>query len=273
MGGSLRYAPWLLLGLGLPASGAPVPHPDCTPAPARTETLDGLGLRGEMRFASGGRAVLDSLRWPEDDAPARDRLARWAGQRLVVVPLGSPDRWGRERVAAEAEAGGDFEGDLAGDLVGAGLAHADPGEAEALCRPALRLVEAMARRRRLGLWRDGPLAAEDGAALRGLAGRYAVVKGVVRHVGERSARTYLDFGPRGGDGLTVTVTKRTWRTMAAHGLTADSLPGRRVRVRGVVEVWRGPVIAAATADAVEMLDEGAPVAQDARGQDDSEVRR
>ncbi len=90
-----------------------------------------------------------------------------------------------------------------------------------------------------------------------------MIEGTVRHVGERGTRTYLDFVPRGGDGLTVTVTKRTWRTMAAHGLTADSLHGTRVRVRGIIEIGRGPVIAAATPDAIEVL----------HGQDVSGVRR
>ncbi|MET0367562.1 MAG: pentapeptide repeat-containing protein [Methylobacterium sp.] len=258
----LRRHSALLALLAWPCSAPaePVAHPDCRAAPARTETLAGLGPRGELRFASGGRAVLDSLRWPEDDESARERLSARAGQRILVTPRGLPDRWGRERVGAEAL---DDAADLAGDLVAAGLAAVDPGEADALCRPALRLVEEAARRRRLGLWREASPDAQDGPALRRLAGRFAVIEGIVRHVGERGTRTYLDFVPRGGDGLTVTVTKRTWRTMAAHGLTADSLHGTRVRVRGVIEIGRGPVIAAATPDAIEVL----------HGQDDSGMRR
>ena len=249
-----------LLAWPWPNAAETLSHPDCRVAPTRTETLEGLGPRGELRFASGGRAVLDSLRWPQEDDAARERVAARAGQRLLVTPRGLPDRWGRERVGAEAR---DEGTDLAGDLVAAGLALVDPGEADALCRPALLMVEGTARRHRLGLWREPPPPAEDGPALRRLAGRFAVVEGTVRHVGERRTRTYLDFVPRGGDGLTVTVTKRTWRTMADHGLTADSLHGTRVRVRGVIAIGRGPVIAAATPDAIEVL----------HGQDDSGVRR
>ncbi len=256
-----RHAALLaLLGWPCSAPAEPIAHPDCREAPARTETLESLGPRGELRFASGGRAVLDSLRWPEEDEAAQARIAARAGQRIRVTPRGLPDRWGRERIGTETLNDG---ADLAGDLVAAGLAAVDPGEADALCRPALLRVEDMARRRRLGLWHEKPLDAQDGPALRRLAGRYAVVEGTIRHVGERSTRTYLDFVPRGGDGLTVTVTKRTWRTMTAHGLTADALHGTRVRVRGVIEIGRGLVIAAATPDAIEVL----------HGQDDSGVRR
>jgi hypothetical protein len=225
----------------------------CLPGPARLEVLDGVGPRGEIRLASGARVILDSLRWPEASDLAGEAQA-WLdarrGARLTVIPRGEPDRWGRERADIQV---GDND-DLAGGLIAAGLAFADANEADLLCRPALRLLEASARARGLGLWRGPVLSATDGAALRIASGRFAVVEGRVRHVGERGARTYLDFGARGADALTVTVSKRTWRMVRARGLSAASLEGRPVRVRGVLEVWRGPILEAA-ADAIEVLDE------------------
>jgi hypothetical protein len=225
----------------------------CLAGPARLEVLDEVGPRGEIRLASGTRVILDSLRWPEASDLAGEAqvwLDARRGARLTVIPRGEPDRWGRER--ADIQAGDDD--DLAGGLIAAGLAFADANEADLLCRPALRLLEASARARGLGLWRGPVLSATDGAALRIASGRFAVVEGRVRHVGERGARTYLDFGARGADALTVTVSKRTWRMVRARGLSAASLEGRSVRVRGVLEVWRGPILEAA-ADAIEVLDE------------------
>jgi hypothetical protein len=255
------------------AAAAPRTPPDCRAGPARAETLEDIDRRGELRLGSGARAVLDSLRWPDADETAAAWLTNLRGSRLVVVPRGTPDRWGRERVDAQVD-GSDI--DLAGGLIGAGLALADANEADVLCRPALRAVEAAARAGRLGLWQAPGPAVDDGPALRALAGRFAVVEGVVRHVGERSTRTYLDFVARGADGLTVTVPKRTWRTMASRGLSA--LAGRRVRVRGVVELWRGPVIEAASVDAVEILDgalpDGTPAApSDASDRGEQGLRR
>ncbi|MDP4005286.1 thermonuclease family protein [Methylobacterium sp. NEAU K] len=249
-----RIAAALALGAPVGAMPARAGPAECRPGAARTDLLDGIGLRGEIRLASGARAMLDSLRWP--DAPEAAEAARaWLdarrGDGLTVIPRGQPDRWGRERADIEVT---DSDIDLAGGLIGAGLAFADAGEADSLCRPALRTVEEAARAQRLGLWRDPVLAATDGPGLRALAGRFAVVEGRIRHVGERSARAYLDFAARGGDGLTVTVSKRTWRMMRAHGLSAASLEGRRVRVRGILEVWRGPTLEAA-ADALEVLSE------------------
>ncbi|XYD06829.1 pentapeptide repeat-containing protein [Methylobacterium sp. NMS12] len=231
---------------------------DCATGPARDEVVAGIGPRGEIRLASGLRAVLDSLRWP--DAPEAASAARaWLearrGARVTVVPRGQPDRWERVRADLLVAEGDITEGaDLAGGLIAAGLAYADANEADSLCRPGLRLVEAAARARGLGFWGAARPAARDGPALRARAGHFVVAEGRIRHVGERGARTYLDFAARGTDGLTVTVPKRTWRMMRARGLSAASLEGRRVRVRGLLEVRRGPTLEVAL-DGLETLEE------------------
>ncbi|MCJ2019259.1 thermonuclease family protein [Methylobacterium sp. E-065] len=227
---------------------------DCMTGPARAEVLEGVGLRGEIRLASGARAVLDSLRWPDAPEPAaaaRGWLEARRGTGLTVTPRGHPDRWGRERADIQVAEG---DTDLAGGLIGEGLAFADANEADSLCRPSLHLVEAAAQAKRRGLWREPLPAATDGPALRAFAGRFVVVEGRLHHVGERGARTYLDFGARGADALTVTVSKRTWRMVRARGLSAASLEGRTVQVRGILEIWRGPTLEVG-ADAIEVLGE------------------
>ncbi|MGE8127931.1 thermonuclease family protein [Methylobacterium sp. NPDC080182] len=247
-----------------PARAAPGAGPSaCATGPARDEVVAEIGPRGEIRMVSGLRAVLDSLRWPdtpEAASAARAWLETRRGTRVTVVPRGQPDRWDRARadlLVAEGDIaeGADLAGaDLAGGLIGAGLAYADAGEADSLCRPGLRLVEAAARARGLGLWGAARPAAGDGPGLREKVGHFVVAEGRIRHVGERGARTYLDFAARGTDGLTVTVSKRTWRMMRARGLSAASLEGRRVRVRGLLEVRRGPTLEVAL-DGLETLEE------------------
>ncbi|WP_238181848.1 thermonuclease family protein [Methylobacterium trifolii] len=259
-----RFGPALAAGLcaATAAWGAPRQGPaDCRPALARADSLDALGPRGEIRLASGSRVVLGSLRWPEDAqvaARAGDWLLALRGRPLTIVPRGEGDRWGRLRIDASV----DEEGiDLAGGLIDAGLAWADSGEADTLCRPALLRVEAGARAAKRGLWQASLPEAGDGAALRARAGGFAVIEGRVRHVGERASRTYLDFVRRGEDGLTVTVSKRTWRRMLEHGLSAAGIEGRRVRVRGVIELWRSPVIDVGAPELIEPLDDEAAPAE------------
>lgn len=96
---------------------------------------------------------------------------------------------------------------------------------------------------------------EEVARLATMVGRFAVVEGRVRNVGERERRTYLNFAPFGAEGVTVTVSKRTWRIMLERGFSSPALRGRRVRARGIVELWRGPTLDIGAAEMIEMLDE------------------
>ncbi|KQP03247.1 hypothetical protein [Methylobacterium sp. Leaf93] len=227
--------------------------PECVSGPTRQEALAGLGERGEMILASGDRAVLDGIRWPvEDDGAARAWMLDHRHRTLTLVPRGEIDRWGRMHVDAAVS---DKAIDLAGGLIEEGLAYADAGERDTLCRPALLTLESGARAAARGLWRAGVREGREGAALREATGRFIVAQGRVVNVGERPARTYLDFAKRGEDGLTVTVSKRTWRRLRERGLNVATLRGRMVRVRGIVEAWRGPTLDIASADMIEVLDE------------------
>lgn len=234
-------------------AASPVPSPECRTAPSRDDILTGVSPRGELTLASGGRAVFDGLRWPEAPPHAADAsawIAAQQGRGLVLVARGEPDRWGRAHVDAIT----DRSLDLGGGLVEAGLATVDAGERDELCRPALLAVEAGAREARRGLWSAPRPEARDGTALRAMLGRFVVAEGRILAVGERPRRTYLDFAPKGEDGLTVTVSKRTWRHLQERGLSAAALKGRAVRVRGVMEIWRGPTLDIVSADMIEVLD-------------------
>lgn len=236
-------------GLAASADGA------CRAGASRDDSLAGLGPRGELVLASGRRARLSDLRWPDrpdQDEAARNRLLAFRGLPLAVTERGSEDRWGLRRI--DGIAGGAEPVDLAGELIAAGLATADPGEADGLCRPGLRALESAPREAGRGVWAGGAVAATDLAGLTARAGRFAVVEGRILHVGERSSRTYLDFARRGEPGLTVTVQKRTWRSLSEHGLSAAALRGRFVRIRGMVEIGRGPLVELAGVEAIEVVE-------------------
>lgn len=246
-----------------PALAAPAAGPaECRPAPPTGDSIASVGARGEMRLSSGGKAVLGSVRWPDEPATAAAAyrfLAEFRGRPLVVTARGEPDRWGRRRIDARLSDGdGAAEADLAEGLVAAGLAFAEADEGDVLCRPSLLALEDAPRAAGTGVWAEPVAAAGDGPALRARAGRFTVVSGRLLHVGERRARIYLDFARRGEDGLTVIVSKRTWRRLLERGLTAAGLTGRTVRARGIVEIRRGPTLDIASAEAIQVLDDRDP---------------
>lgn len=116
----------------------------------------------------------------------------------------------------------------------------EPAPAElAVWRKAERDAETAQR----GLWRlHVALNASDPAAIGMSEGRFVVIEGVVASVNERSSQTYLNFGSRWSEDMTVSAPARIWRILTRSGLTAASLQGGKIRVRGIVERRGGPLI-------------------------------
>jgi endonuclease YncB( thermonuclease family) len=264
-----------LAGLGLTALVLPAAAPAQAPARQRArpdaacerirseDVIRSVSPPGEVALASGRKLRLLDLRLPDDadEAPrAAAVLASLADRRVTVAAVGEADRWGR--LTAELALLDDAAPiDVAELLVGEGFALVDAGERDALCRPELLAVEARARQRRLGLWateRYRPAFAGDGERLKGLVGRFGLVEGRVRSVGERRERTYLNFGPDWQSDLTVIIPKRTWAVMQGRGLSAAALRGRRVRARGIFEEWQGVAVEIAAADMLELLGQDRP---------------
>jgi endonuclease YncB( thermonuclease family) len=184
---------------------APAPAPEAARSPVceprrSQDRIEALTERGEIRLASGRIAKLAGIRLAEEPAHAQagaDWLRSFHGSPVEVAALaGEPDRWGRLAaiLTVPSDAG---PIDLNRGLVAAGLAMVDAGEADRLCQPELLGAEARARELRLGLWRSDrykPVAAADLETLRSRIGQFALVEGRIRSVGERSRRTYLNFG-------------------------------------------------------------------------------
>jgi hypothetical protein len=233
---------------------APPARPGCE-APAAPDRITRIA-GGVVELESGLVLRLADIRLAENDA-LPEALHAWAAGfagAAVRVAAAPADRWGvrRGRVLVGAGEGGI---DLAELLVAEGLAMVDPGEADGLCRPDLLGIENTTRSGRLGLWHEPVLvAADDTAALTARTGRFTIVEGRVVSVGERAGRTYLNFTRFGMGGFALTIPRRIWTALARLGVSAESLRGRRVRVRGVPEMWRTPTMEMVAPDMLERLD-------------------
>jgi endonuclease YncB( thermonuclease family) len=255
---------WLLVfGLigGALAQGAPPRrHAPSSCERSRSEVvIQSVSARAEFALVSGRTVRLLDIRVPVENESFAKPLA-WlqslVGRKVMVAAVaGGPDRWGRV-VADLALLDEPAPIDLADLLVGEGYVLADVGDRTVLCRPDLLIREKGAREGRLGLWGTGDFAfvpAEDMDRLRALLGRYAVVQGVVRSVGERRERTYLNFGARWTDDFTITIPKRTWAMMRERGLTSTNLRGKRVRARGILDEWQGVAMEITAPDMLEFV--------------------
>jgi endonuclease YncB( thermonuclease family) len=240
-----------------PALGQSRPSAPACDFPEVADRIEAVSEEGDIRLGRLGAVRIADIQLPEGNEAARPLTwLRSLTGREIRVSAGPPDRWQRRRAALLLT--DDVPPIDVGELlVAEGFALVDAGEEDTLCRPNLLGVETRARERRLGLWKTdgGPaLKADDAAALNKQIGRFAIVDGRIISVGERAARTYLNFGRIGTGALTVTLPKRTWSSLRARGVTAESLRGRRVRARGIVEMWRAPMMEVVAPELLEILD-------------------
>jgi hypothetical protein len=232
--------------------------PDPCATQSQLDRLQGLTAQGDLALGSGRLASLASIRLPDDPAHREEALG-WlrarTGREVRVQGRPERDRWGR--ILARIRLTGESTSlDLAHGLVEAGLALVDPGAADAFCHPELLALEATAREQSLGVWKDDrykPLDAERIDRLRDRVGSFVLVEGRIRSIGERTQRTYLNFGGQWAEDFTIIVPKKTWKLMAERGLDAAALKGQRVRARGILEPWQGASLTIVLPEMMERL--------------------
>ena len=218
----------------------------------RVESVEETG--GTFRLSGGETVRLADIRLAEGEARSRARavLASFVGRELRGR-AGPADRWGVRTAPALATADDGLA--IAELLVAEGYAWVDPGEADTLCNPLLA-VEAKARQGRLGIWREGGVVdGTDAGAVAGRIGHFAIVEGRIVSVGERPTRTYLNMGRAGSGALTITLSKRRWAEWRQARGGSDTVRGRRVRVRGLIEPWRSPTLDVSVIETLELLAE------------------
>ena len=187
-----------------------------------------------------------------------------AGHAVTLQVLDrTPDRWGR---LAALVAAGDGQDNLAVTALAAGLARYNGEPAAHDCREAFLAAEAEARLAARGLWRDpsySVLAADDHAAFDLRSATFVVAEGRLTGVDAGAYRTKLRFGAHdrnGRDSLVATILPRTMKLFKTQGVDVSSLIGRRMRLRGLLDLRFGPELGLTGPDALELLpDDAAPV--------------
>ena len=194
------------------------------------------------------------------DAQLAGKLTHWLTEmplRIRILP-GKPDRHGRR--AAIIMAGDEL---LQERLLDAGLAVFMPGkfpgnaigdDAGDACARRLLGVEAAARLARRGGWSDSGIyvAAARPDALSSQFGHFVIFQGIVRSVGTRRDRTYIDFGEHWSSDVTVEILAARRRYFGGEA-ALEALTGKIVRVRGFLQEKAGPMVLARYRAQIEVL--------------------
>ncbi len=222
------------------------------------EALDGASLKlsdGRLvRFAN----VIAPLPLDADRAAmqrSKEVLGEIANGKRATFYLSSEekDRYGRISVQAVSIEDKIW---LEAELLRRGSVRVFPAAGEK-CVKALLGFEAVARSARTAIWNEakfGVMDAHNEAALLAADGRFAVVEGTIRRVGEARRRLYLDFGRRFKEDFTIIVPDSVRKSLTGQGSDPKSWRGKRVRVRGILFSWGGPAMEINRAQAIELLD-------------------
>lgn len=187
----------------------------------------------ELRFASG--------------EARRDRHERFLAQVYVLR--------GEERIWVQ------------GRMISHGFARAYSLKGHRACARALQAKERAARAGARGLWRKGVFSLTRAANVTALSkrrGSYQLVEGTIRAVGRKSQWTFLNFDADWRKDFTVAVRAGDRQGFKGSDILLEELMGKKVRVRGWVERWNGPVIKVSHPEQIEVLEQSGASAQPQR---------
>jgi endonuclease YncB( thermonuclease family) len=210
-------------------------------------TQDGreIDLAGVLAHGSGGeRANASQMR------SAQQSLATLLASGPVSIAVhGQPDRYGR--LKAQVFVDGEW---VQARLVADGVVRASPDLVSASCMPALLAIEKRAREARAGRWSDSGFTVRTPEDLRRVTGTFQVVEGRVQSVAVVRSRVYLNFGANWRSDFTVTIAPEDKRNFRRPRIDWKAVEGRRIRVRGWMEFYNGPLIAVYAPGQIEFLD-------------------
>jgi endonuclease YncB( thermonuclease family) len=207
--------------VGIQAPKLPLGRPDFQPWPLADEAkaaLSRLALGGEVRLGFGGRRG--------------DRHGR-----LLAHLYDGDGRW------------------LQGALLEQGLARVYSFADNRALVVEMLAYERRARADRRGIWRVPFYAIREAGEVWRDVGSFQLVEGRVEAAAEVRGRVYLNYGADWRSDFTVTLAPAVRRRFEAEGIDPLAYEGRRLRVRGWVTSYNGPMIEVSHPEQIEVLDD------------------
>ena len=254
--------------------------PDCA---GRVEISQAHVVRvennGVLVLRDGRAVVLEGIRLPEQDSQRDQALATlraltFDGTVSFTATPPKEDRYDRVRVQGFTSGGAWLQA----ALLEKGLARVAISPDRNECAPDLYDAEGRARERQAGLWAlsanaprraeamsapprrrreiasapEAPRRAEAVSAPETPAGSFQLVEGWVTHVAQADGRTFIDFGSNGRQSFSAIIQPDDRR--AFRGFDLEGLEAHRIRIRGIVQDYRGrPEIALSNPAQIEVL--------------------
>ncbi len=209
--------------VGIQAPKLPLGRPNFQAWPLAEEAkaaLSGLALGHEVRLAYGGRRM--------------DRHGRLLAQ-LYAVGEDGTELW------------------IQGALLEAGMARVYSFADNRALVPEMLALETRARAQRRGIWAHPYYAIRDPEAADAHIGSFQLIEGRVLETAVVRGRAYLNFGADWREDFTVTMAPNVRRGFAAEGIDPRDYQAARIRVRGWLKSFNGPMIEVTHPEQIEVL--------------------
>lgn len=218
------------------AAGAERFIPDCAGAVAIARAKVARVKQDGTLILSDGRMLrLEGIRLPSahdktvyEQALAILRLEALGEPVNFTMTAPAKDRYGRLRVQGIGQAW------LQTALLERGLARVQISPDRAECAPDLYEAESQARKQRLGIWASPDYRVRPAEGLKSITGSFQVIEGLVSHIGRADGKTFIDLGDHQFTAVIGSGDRRAFRDF-----DFDQLSARRVRVRGILQDYRG----------------------------------
>ncbi|HZQ41549.1 MAG TPA: thermonuclease family protein, partial [Rhizomicrobium sp.] len=232
---------------------------------------------GVLVLRDGRAVILEGIRLAEQDSQHDQALAALRaltadGTATFTATPPKEDRYDRVRVQGFTSGGAWLQA----ALLEKGLARVAIAPDRSECAPDLYEAEGRAREHQSGLWAlsvNAPRRAEAMPSRRHMeaasaaeaprrtqavtapetpAGSFQLVEGWVTHVAQADGRTFIDFGSNGRQSFSAIIQPEDRR--AFRGFDLEGLEAHRIRIRGIIQDYRGrPEIALSNPAQIEVL--------------------
>lgn len=262
------FAAWFIISVGNIVSAQQIcPLPD-SESGVVDEVIDG----DTIRLKSGLQVRLVGIQAPKlplgragfKTWPLADEARKFLDQQLagkqVQLHYGGRrrDRHGRAlaHVTLETEQA-DHPVWLQWQMLDAGLARVYSFADNRSCLEQLFSAERRGRKAGRGIWGlenyQILTASKPGRMVR-LSGSFQLVEGRIDVASRRNKWVFINFDRDWKQDFTIVIPARNWKLFQKAGFTLSALKGQKIRVRGWLGLWNGPMIEADHPEQIERLD-------------------
>ncbi len=205
-----------------------------------------VGIQAPELFLKGE----GSKKWPLAEASKKALEALVAGKKLKLVFGGRrKDRYGRLLAHLVTGDGVWVQGEMLKQ--GMAMVYSFPDNRSRVLE--MLALERQARKAGRGIWGNSFYASRKAGAVGKDVGTFQAVEGRVRRAARVKSNVYLNFGEDWRTDFTIMIKAKGRRLFKKAGIDPLSFQGRRVRVRGWIRKWNGPMIEATHPEQIEVL--------------------